>query len=80
MSFNSAPHGAGRNFSRATARKTFTKEDLDIKMQGIEWSGSNAFLDEHPGAYKDIDVVMNDAKDLVVIHHTLNQLVNIKGD
>jgi tRNA-splicing ligase RtcB len=80
LSFNSAPHGAGRNFSRATARKTFTKEDLDIKMQGIEWSGSNAFVDEHPGAYKDIDVVMRDAKDLVVIHHTLNQLINIKGD
>jgi len=80
LSFNSAPHGAGRNFSRATARKTFTKEDLDIKMQGIEWSGSNAFIDEHPGAYKDIDVVMNDAKDLVVILHTLSQLINIKGD
>ena len=80
MSFNSAPHGAGRNFSRATARKTFTKEDLDIKMQGIEWSGSNAFIDEHPDAYKDIDVVMKDAEDLVVIKHTLNQLINIKGD
>ena len=49
-------------------------------MDGIEWSHSNAFLDEHPEAYKPIDVVMKDAEDLVVIRHTLNQLVNIKGD
>ena len=33
-----------------------------------------------PGAYKDIDVVMADAADLVAIDHTLRQIVNVKGD
>jgi tRNA-splicing ligase RtcB (3'-phosphate/5'-hydroxy nucleic acid ligase) len=76
----SAPHGAGRNFSRTQARKTFTIEDLRARMTGIEWRDSAAFLDEHPDAYKDIDVVMRDAADLVTIRHTLHQLVNVKGN
>ena len=33
-----------------------------------------------PGAYKDIDVVMRDAADLVEVRHTLRQVVNVKGD
>ena len=80
LSFDTAPHGAGREYSRNEARKTFTKESLDAMMEGIEWSHSNAFIDEHPNAYKDIDVVMEDAKDLVKIRHTLRQIVNVKGD
>ena len=80
MSFNSAPHGAGRQHSRGSARKTFTMEDLEEKMAGIEWSHSSAFLDEHPGAYKPIDTVMSDAVDLVKVKHTLKQIINVKGD
>ena len=76
----SAPHGAGRNHSRSAARKLFTQGDLEKRMEGIEWSGSEAFLDEHPDAYKDIDVVMADAAPLVEIVHTLHQIVNVKGD
>ena len=49
-------------------------------MAGIEWRHSDAFLDEIPAAYKAIDVVMEDAKDLVEVRHTLRQLVNVKGD
>ncbi len=80
MSFNSAPHGAGRQHSRGSARKTFTMEDLEEKMKGIEWSHSAAFLDEHPGAYKPIDTVMADAVDLVKVRHTFKQIINVKGD
>lgn len=76
----SSPHGAGRNFSRAAARKRFTRADLDERMQGVAWGRSNAFLDEHPGAYKPIDVVMDDARDLVETLHVLRQIVNVKGD
>lgn len=79
-SFNSSPHGAGRNFSRTQARKTFTLDNLRVRMAGIEWRETDAFLDEHPDAYKDIDVVMYDAADLVEIRHTLHQIVNVKGD
>ncbi|WP_375493100.1 RtcB family protein [uncultured Jatrophihabitans sp.] len=76
----SSPHGAGRNYSRAKARKQFTRDDLDKRMAGIAWGRSDAFLDEHPQAYKPIDVVMHDARDLVEVEHTLRQVVNVKGD
>jgi tRNA-splicing ligase RtcB len=80
LALNSSPHGAGRNYSRSAARKRFTRADLDNRMAGIEWGRSDAFLDEHPDAYKDIDVVLGDAADLVEIRHTLHQIVNVKGD
>jgi tRNA-splicing ligase RtcB len=80
LALNSSPHGAGRQYSRSAARKRFTRDQLDTAMTGIEWRRTDVFLDEIPGAYKDIDVVMNDAKDLVEIRHTLRQIVNVKGD
>lgn len=80
LSLNSSPHGAGREYSRSAARKHFTREQLDEAMVGIEWRHTDAFLDEIPGAYKDIDVVMQDASDLVKIKHTLRQIINVKGD
>jgi len=80
LSLNSSPHGAGREYSRSAARKTFTRAQLDAAMKGIEWRHTDAFLDEIPGAYKDIDQVMADAADLVEIRHTLRQIVNVKGE
>ena len=80
VALNSSPHGAGRAYSRTAARKAFSRAQLDAAMEGIEWRRTSAFLDEIPAAYKDIDVVMEDAKDLVEIRHTLRQIVNVKGD
>jgi tRNA-splicing ligase RtcB len=79
-SLTSSPHGAGRNFSRTAARKRFTRADLDARMAGIAWGRSDAFLDEHPDAYKSIEGVMADAADLVEVRHTLRQIVNVKGN
>lgn len=79
MSLCSAPHGAGREYSRTQARKTFTQEDLRRRMKGIEYRDLAAFIDEIPDAYKDIDVVMEDAADLVSIDHALTQFINVKG-
>lgn len=80
LALNSSPHGAGRQHSRSSARKTFTRAELDAAMEGIEWRQTDAFLDEIPGAYKPIDTVMEDAADLVEVRHTLRQIVNVKGD
>jgi len=80
LALNSAPHGAGRRYSRSAARKAFTRGRLDAAMRGIEWRRTDAFLDEIPDAYKPVDVVMEDAGDLVEIRHTLRQIVNVKGD
>jgi tRNA-splicing ligase RtcB len=79
LALNSAPHGAGRNYSRSAARKRFSRAQLEAAMAGIEWRHSDAFLDEIPQAYKDIDVIMRDAADLVVLRHAFRQIVNVKG-
>ncbi|MDD7931224.1 RtcB family protein [Actinomycetospora straminea] len=79
QSLHSSPHGAGRAYSRTKARKTFTHEQLRAAMAGIEFRDTEAFLDEIPAAYKDVDVVMADAADLVEVRHTLRQIVNVKG-
>ena len=80
-SLNSAPHGAGRAHSRSAAKSLFTREDLNAKMAaaGVVWGESDAFLDEHPDAYKPIDTVMADAADMVEIRHELRQFLNVKG-
>lgn len=78
-SFNSAPHGAGRMFSRTEARKRFTLEDLDREMDGIEYKKGEEWIDEIPSAYKDIDVIMRDSSTLVTVEYVLRQFVNCKG-
>jgi tRNA-splicing ligase RtcB len=80
VALNSAPHGGGRRYSRSAARKTFSRAELEAAMKGIEWRQTDAFLDEIPAAYKDVDQVMADAADLVEVRHTLRQIVNVKGD
>ena len=80
VSLRSAPHGAGRTHSRTQARKRFTHAQLREAMEGIEYRDTDAFLDEIPAAYKDIDQVMADAADLVEVRHVLRQVVNVKGD
>ena len=80
VALNSAPHGAGREYSRAAARRTFTRAQLREAMAGIEYRDTDAFLDEIPAAYKPIDRVMEDAAELVEVQHVLRQVVNVKGD
>ena len=80
LALHSSPHGAGRQYSRSAARRTFTIDQLREAMTGIEFRDTDAFLDEIPQAYKPIDQVMADAADLVEVRHTLRQIVNVKGD
>src|SRR5215204_5052130 len=80
MSYDSAPHGAGRRFSRSEAKRRFTMEDLEKAMGDISFRHSKSLIDEIPMAYKDIDEVMENSKELVHVDHVLRQVVNIKGD
>ena len=80
LSFNSAPHGAGRRMSRNKAKAMFKMEDMEKAMEGIEFRKSEVLIDEIPGAYKDIDKTMEHAKELVKVEHTLKQIMNCKGD
>ncbi len=76
---STSPHGAGRRFSRRRARELFSMDDFDRLMEGIEVKRSEAFLDELPGAYKDIDLVMEQSAELVSVVHRFSQFVNVKG-
>ena len=78
-SFCSCSHGAGRKMSRTQARKQFTLEDLIVQTNGVECKKDADVLDEIPGAYKDIDTVMDNQSDLVEIMETLKQVICIKG-
>ncbi|APQ42214.1 RtcB-like RNA ligase [Mycobacterium phage MrMagoo] len=77
----SAPHGAGRRFSRTKAKEHFTVDDLKAQMQGIEWREDIAekLVDEIPSCYKDIDQVMADAEPLVEVVTSMRQVLNVKG-
>ena len=78
-SFCSCSHGAGRAMSRTQAKKQFDTEDLSIQTNGVECRKDKGVIDEIPGAYKDIDKVMQNQHDLVSIEHTLKQVVCVKG-
>ena len=78
-SFCSSAHGAGRRMSRTAAEKQFTEDDLIQQTQGVVCRKDHGVIDEIPGAYKDIDVVMANQSDLTEILHTLKQVVCVKG-
>lgn len=78
-SFHSCAHGAGRKMSRTKARQAFTIEDLANQTVGVECRKDDGVLDEIPGAYKDIDVVMKDQADLVEALYELKQVICVKG-
>jgi len=78
-SFESASHGAGRRMSRGQAKREFTLADLAAQTEGVECRKDHTVLDEIPGAYKDIDVVMAQQADLVEVVATLRQVMCVKG-
>lgn len=78
-SFCSASHGAGRRMSRGQAKRTFTVEDVEAQTAGVCCRKDSGIIDEIPGAYKNIDQVMENQKDLVEIVAELKQVLCVKG-
>jgi tRNA-splicing ligase RtcB len=78
-SFMSSAHGAGRRMSRNAAEKQFTETDLARQTEGVICRKDRGVIDEIPGAYKDINAVMENQKDLTETLHTLKQVVCVKG-
>ncbi len=77
--FHSCAHGAGRKMSRTAAKKAFNRDDLIAQTRGVECRKDKGVIDEAPGAYKNIDSVMNNQSDLVDVVHSLKQVVCVKG-
>ena len=65
--------------SRRDAKNRFNSNDMEIQTKGVECRKDKGVIDEIPGAYKDIDEVMENQNDLVEIVHTLKQVVCVKG-
>jgi tRNA-splicing ligase RtcB len=81
-SFESCSHGAGRVLGRKQAERTLYLEAEIARLdeKGIIHSiRSKSDLDEAPGAYKNIDIVMENQNDLVDIVVELSPLAVIKG-
>jgi tRNA-splicing ligase RtcB len=67
--------------SRTRAKREFTPRQLEEAMAGKTWLAdrAKALLDEIPGSYKDIEIVMRDQADLVTVERELTQILNYKG-
>lgn len=76
----SAPHGAGRLFSRSKAKSEIKMEDFVDSMQGIYTSSVvKETLDEAPQAYKNIDEIVNGISDTVDIIGIIKTVYNYKS-
>lgn len=78
-SFHSASHGAGRKMSRTRARAMFTEKELEAQTRGVECRKDKGVIDEIPGAYKDIETVIENERDLVEPEEVLKQVLCVKG-
>lgn len=75
----SASHGAGRRMSRGEAKRTFTVEDLAAQTYGIECRKDSGVVDEIPGAYKDLNTVIDAQSNLVEVVTHLRTVLCVKG-
>jgi tRNA-splicing ligase RtcB len=87
-SFMSCSHGAGRIMGRNEFNRTHLKEECTEAMRGIDhghWKENRKAkngkydLSESPQAYKDIDKVIENEKDLVDVVIKLRPIASVKG-
>ncbi len=78
-SYCSCSHGAGRRMSRTKAKNTYSLDDLIAQTQGVECRKDDRIIDEIPAAYKPIEQVMENQRDLVEVVATLKQVLCVKG-
>jgi tRNA-splicing ligase RtcB len=77
--FNSASHGAGRRMSRSAGKKRFSTRDLEEQTRGVECRKDSGVVDEIPGAYKPIEKIIGQQRDLVQVGDKLKQVVCVRG-
>lgn len=78
-SFRTCSHGAGRVLGRNQAKRTITKEQAEASMSHVVYGIRDGEYDEMPDAYKSIEKVMANQKDLVQPVHRLTPLAVVKG-
>jgi len=78
----SAPHGAGRILSRTDAKKQLSAEDFvkEMKDAGVyTTTAGKDTLDEAPGAYKDMDFILENIRETVEVDEFIKPFYNFKS-
>lgn len=76
----SAPHGAGRLYSRTDAENHFTVSEFKKQMEGIfTTSVSQDTLDESPMAYKPMESIINNIGETVKVEKIIRPIYNFKA-
>jgi len=77
---NSAPHGAGRLYSRNQAKKQLSMDDFKESMKGI-WTSSVSrdTLDECPQSYKPAKLILEAIQETVKIEAVYKPVYNFKA-
>lgn len=76
----SAPHGAGRLYSRSAAKENFSLEEYQEAMKGIfTTSVSLGTLDESPMAYKDAATILENIQPTAEVLEVIRPVYNFKA-
>lgn len=76
----SAPHGAGRLMSRASAKQSFTVSEFKKQMEGIYTTSVGAdTLDECPMAYKGMEDIVENIGETAEITEIIKPIYNFKA-
>jgi RNA-splicing ligase RtcB len=78
----SAPHGSGRILSRTKAKLILNVEDFqnEMKTAGVFTTTANKdTLDEAPGAYKPMDLILENIKETVDVVELIKPIYNFKA-
>ncbi len=76
----SAPHGAGRIFSRSEAKRRYNVEEFAEAMKGIyTTSVSLSTLDECPMAYKSMEEIVANIQETARIERVIKPVYNFKA-
>ncbi|MBP1578866.1 MAG: RtcB family protein [Oscillospiraceae bacterium] len=76
----SAPHGAGRLFSRGTAKEKFTLDEFRNSMEGIfSTSVHLSTIDECPMAYKSMEDIIDNITPTAEIIRVIKPVYNFKA-
>lgn len=76
----SAPHGAGRIYSRSKAKENISLEEFEESMQGIYTTCvGHSTIDESPMAYKSIDHILENISDTAEVKKIIKPIYNFKA-
>ncbi|MGL5460483.1 MAG: RtcB family protein [Cetobacterium sp.] len=77
----SAPHGAGRLYSRSKAKEEFTLDEFKETMNGVYTTCVNTnTLDESPMAYKSLDDILECIHETVEVVEVIKPIYNFKSN